>query len=421
MDIHIVWALIIVFAVLMYTIFDGFDLGVGSLLLFFENEKERDTIVDTITPVWDGNESWIVLAGVGLFGGFPNAYAVLLPALYIPVIVMIISMALRGVSMEFRFLANSRRRNWDMVFSAASVMASLCQGIILGNLLEGIRPRSGADRAAIDPFYFITPFAICTGIIVLLLYMVIGANWLNFKTGGILQRRVKRIAAFSLMVTGFFVVLIIAARKYLHDFQARFHFHGGYDGLSVSSPVWIAGAVVIMFAIYYRLKFKNDKIPFLLNILLFVYLGVFVISHLWPFIVAPIIQIHDAGAPLYGNTVLLYGAFVVIPVILSYLLYSYYVFKGKTGASPDYDPKLADEQESLKEQDSPLNSEKRILVNLSLAAKISLKIFWLALFFIILGFLGDFTALGVIILFIILFCAAWYKTSRNENVNAKEL
>lgn len=421
MDIHIVWALIIAFAVLMYTIFDGFDLGVGSLLLFFKSEKERDTIVDTITPVWDGNESWIVLVGVGLFGGFPNAYAVLLPALYIPVIVMIISMALRGVSMEFRFLASSHQRNWDMVFSAASVIASLCQGIILGNLLEGIRPRSGADRAAIDPFYFITPFTVCTGIMALLLYMVIGANWLNFKTGGVLQRRVKRTAGVSLIVTVFFAALIVAARKYLHAFQPRFHFHGDYDGLSVASPVWISGAALMMFAIYYRLKLKNDKIPFLLNILLFVYLGVFVISHLWPFIVAPVIRIHDAGAPLYGNTVLLYGAFIVIPVILFYLFYSYYVFKGKTDASPDYDPKLADELESLKEQGSPLNSENRVPINLSLAAKNFLKLFWLALFFIILEFLGDFTALGVIILFIILFCVAWYKTSRNGNANAKEL
>ncbi|MFC0513084.1 cytochrome d ubiquinol oxidase subunit II [Mucilaginibacter angelicae] len=420
MDIHIVWALIIVFAVLMYTIFDGFDLGAGSLLLFFKNEKERDTIVDTITPVWDGNESWIVLAGVGLFGGFPNAYATLLPALYIPVIVMIISLALRGVSMEFRFLASSRRRSWDMVFSVASVLASLCQGIILGNLLEGIRPRSGADLNTTDPFYFLTPFTLCTGIIVLLLYMVIGANWLNFKTDRLLQHRVRRVARVVLVLTVFLAGLVLAARKYLYAFQPRFQFHGDYDGLSVPFPVWISGAALMMLGIYYCLKLKNDKIPFLLNIFLFVYLGVFVISHLWPFIVAPVIRIHDAGAPLYGNTVLLYGALIVIPVILSYLLYSYYVFKGKTGVSPDYDPKLTDEQEDLK-QDSGLNPENRVPVKLNLAIKIFLKLFWLALFFIILGFLGDFTALGTAVLFIILFCAGWYRTSRNENTNAKEL
>src|ERR1700748_3505703 len=169
MNIHILWALIIGFSAVMYTIFDGFDLGVGILLPFIRNEQQRDTMVDSITPVWDGNETWIALMGVGLFGGFAKAYSILLPALYLPLIVMILSLVLRGVAMEFRFQSATHRPGWDAAFSAGSILAAFCQGIVLGNLMEGIEVH--ANTPFVDTsFHFFSPFTILTGITLVVTY-----------------------------------------------------------------------------------------------------------------------------------------------------------------------------------------------------------------------------------------------------------
>lgn len=410
MDIHFIWALIIIFSIIMYTIFDGFDLGIGTLMLFFKKEEDRDVFVDTISPVWDGNESWVVLAGVGLFGGFPEAYATLLPALYIPVIIMVLSLALRGVSMEIRFLSIKQRKKWDLVFSIGSLIASFCQGLILGNLIEGIQPRTNIVISHPDPFYFLTPFTFFTGLLVVLLYMLIGANWLNYKTGHNLQLRIKKILPKILISLVVYIALFMFARTYWSLFRPRLIFSGVFQWTQSLTVLWILAGLVIFIALYWSLKTKKDWLPFLVNIFLFVFLGLFVVGHLWPFIVPPFVSLYYTGAPQYGNTVLLYGALIVIPIILSYLLYSYFVFKGKAKRNPDYEPYLTSENIT---RDSSRSKAAKV-VSLSLGSKIGLKILWFGLFFVILGFLGDFIALVTIGLFIALFCFAWYKNSLNQ-------
>jgi cytochrome d ubiquinol oxidase subunit II len=407
MDIHLIWALIIVFSVLMYTIFDGFDLGIGTALLFFNREADRDTIVDTISPVWDGNESWIVLAGVGLFGGFPEAYAILLPALYIPIIIMVISLALRGVSMEIRFLSARHKKHWDMVFGLGSLMASFCQGLIAGNLIEGIQPRTTAPGFQPDAFYFVTPFTICTGILVVLLYTLIGLNWLNYKTSGQLQKQIKVISPKILVITFFYIVLSLFSRKYLNVFVPRFALSGSfYWSAALTAIVFMLGAGLFVL-LYFSLKSKRDSLPFFINIVLFIFLGLFVVGHLWPNIVPPFVSLYHTGAPQYGNKVLLYAALIVIPIILSYLLYAYFVFKGKAKTNPDYEARIMD---NTSRRVKLLTGTERT-IDLSLPGRIALKLVWIVLFFIILGFLGDLAALSTIAVFILTFCAAWYKIS----------
>jgi cytochrome d ubiquinol oxidase subunit II len=410
MDIHLIWALIIVFSVLMYTIFDGFDLGIGMALLFFNREADRDTIVDTISPVWDGNESWIVLAGVGLFGGFPEAYAVLLPALYIPIIIMVISLALRGVSMEIRFLSARHKKHWDLVFGFGSLMASFCQGLIVGNLIEGIQPRTTALGFQPDAFYFVTPFTFCSGILVVLLYTLIGLNWLNYKTTGQLQKQVKIISPRILATTFAYMVLYLFSRKYFSVFVPRFSLSGSFHwSAALTGMVFTLGAGLFVL-LYFSLKSKRDSLPFFINIALFIFLALFVVGHLWPNIVPPFVSLYHTGAPQYGNKVLLYAALIVIPIILSYLLYAYFVFKGKAKSNPDYEARITDKTAGRVK----ISTGTEQTINLSLACRIALKLVWIVLFFIILGFLGDLAALGTIAVFILIFCTAWYKNSLRQ-------
>ena len=175
MDSHILWASIMAFSVVMYTIFDGFDLGVGILMPFIRNTKERDNMVNSITPVWDGNETWIVLLGVGLFGGFPKAYSLLLPALYLPIILMVLSLAVRGVAMEYRFISIRHKHAWTLAFITGTIAAAFCQGVILGNLMEGIVHIDEKGKL-VPAFRFLSPFTILTGFTLVVNYALIGAN-----------------------------------------------------------------------------------------------------------------------------------------------------------------------------------------------------------------------------------------------------
>lgn len=403
---------------MMYAIFDGFDLGTGILLLFVRDEADRDMVVDTITPVWDGNETWIVLAGVGLFGGFPLAYGTILPALYLPFIIMVLSLAFRALSMEFRFLAGKGKLRWDRIFSISSIIASFCQGLIIGNLIDGLAPRTEGSVAQSHPLYFLTPFACSTGILVILLYSLIGSTWLNNKTVGALQSRFKStnisLALMVLVCTG----LLLLARKSIESFARRLTYQGLIsDDQTIAILLFVIALLAILFLIITSRR-KNDKAPFLFSVLLFICFGLLVITHLWPFIVPPYINLYQAGSPEYGNRILLISALVVIPIILSYIAFSYIVFKGKAKKKERYEPELARDEESLQQKGKD-NIEKDIAVKqLNWATKFLLSFGWLILFFIVLGFLGDFAALGIIFVGNVLFLIFWYKYSkRNQSPN----
>src|SRR5687768_3229400 len=198
-DLSFIWAGIIAFAVLAYVILDGFDLGVGILFPLFPDNHDRDVMTNSIAPVWDGNETWLVLGGGGLMAVFPLAYATVLPALYVPIILMLLGLIFRGVAFEFRFRTVRWRGVWDWGFAIGSTVAALMQGIALGALVQGI---SITDRTYSGGWWdWLTPFSVLTGLAVVIGYALLGATWLNLKTGGELQARAKRLSLIAFIGT----------------------------------------------------------------------------------------------------------------------------------------------------------------------------------------------------------------------------
>src|SRR5690606_14961093 len=191
-DLAFIWAGLIAFAVLVYVILDGFDLGIGILFPFGRSEKERDLMMNSVAPVWDGNETWLILGGGGLFAVFPLAYAVVMPALYMPIILMLLALIFRGVSFEYRWRTRRWKGVWDIAFFGGSLVAAMSQGIALGALVQGIEVTGRAYSGGW--FDWLTPFSVLTGIAVVVGYALLGATWLVLMTEGELQIRMRRFA-----------------------------------------------------------------------------------------------------------------------------------------------------------------------------------------------------------------------------------
>ena len=192
----VIWAALIGTAVAIYVILDGFDLGIGILFPFAREEQEQDQMINSIAPFWDGNETWLVLGGGGLWVAFPRAYAVVMPALYLPVIVMLLALVFRGVAFEFRSVAVTSKKYWNFAFAGGSTLAAFCQGLILGGLIQGIRVENGAFAGG--AFDFATPFALLCGLGVIAGYALLGACWLVMKTEGEVAARARAQAKLLL-------------------------------------------------------------------------------------------------------------------------------------------------------------------------------------------------------------------------------
>src|SRR3954470_12909822 len=204
----VIWAALIGTAVALYVILDGFDLGIGILFPYAEEEHERDQMISSIAPFWDGNETWLVLGGGGLLVAFPQAYAVIMPALYLPVFVMLLALIFRGVAFEFRSVAVTSKSYWNFAFAAGSTIAAVCQGVILGGLIEGIKVENGVFAGG--PFDWATPFALLSGLGVTVGYALLGATWLVMKTDGVVAERARGQATAALVgVLAFMAVVSI--------------------------------------------------------------------------------------------------------------------------------------------------------------------------------------------------------------------
>src|SRR5476651_2092191 len=192
-DLPLIWFLIIVFGVMMYVVMDGFDLGIGILFPLVKAEHERDVMMNTVAPVWDGNETWLVLGGAALFGAFPLAYAVILDALAIPLTLMLFGLIFRGVAFEFRFKASAEKRHvWDKSFIGGSVLATFSQGVVLGAVISGIPVVNRAYAGgALD---WLTPFNLFCGLGLVVAYALLGCTWLIMKTEGALQENMHDLA-----------------------------------------------------------------------------------------------------------------------------------------------------------------------------------------------------------------------------------
>jgi cytochrome d ubiquinol oxidase subunit II len=331
LDLPFIWAALIAFAVLAYVVLDGFDLGIGVLFPLISGEQNRDLAMNTVVPVWDGNETWLVLGGGGLFAVFPLAYATILPALYAPLIAMLIGLIFRGVSFEFRWRSQRGKLLWDWGFAGGSILAAFAQGIALGALVQGIEI---ANRAYAGGWWdWLSPFSLLTGVALVVGYALLGATWLIMRTEGDLQRSARgfaRVAGFGTLVL---IAAVSLATPFLHPAYLERWFAWPTAVFSVIVPALVLGCA---WALYRGLADKRDAQPFLAALGLFVlcYAGLGI--SFYPYIVPPSVTIWQAAAPDDSLLFLLVGAVFLIPLILAYTAYAYWVFRGKVDSSEGY-------------------------------------------------------------------------------------
>jgi len=331
-DLASIWAFIIAFAVFVYIVMDGFDLGLGILYPLFPNKTDRDVIMNSVAPVWDGNETWLVLGGGGLMAAFPLAYAVLMPAVYTPMIAMLLGLIFRGVAFEFRWRATQSGRNpWDLAFTGGSLLAALAQGIALGAILQGVHVEGRHYGGGW--WDWLTPFSILTGLALVVGYALLGATWLIMKTEGELRDKAYRLSWYLLFVMLGAIAAVSIATPFLNIQYTQRWFTWPNIVLTAPVPIAVAGVTVLLLR---ALANKWDYQPFFLSLLLFAlsYAGLGI--SMYPYIVPQSITIWQAAAPESSLRFLLIGVAVLIPLILSYTAWAYWVFRSKVRPESGY-------------------------------------------------------------------------------------
>lgn len=332
LDLPLIWGVLIATAVFLYVLLDGFDLGCGILFPFAPSDKCRDKTMNSIAPFWDGNETWLVLGGGGLFAAFPVAYAILMPALYLPVILMLIGLIFRGVAFEFRFKTNGKdRKVWDVSFHAGSLLAAFMQGIILGNFVQGV---TVVERSfAGGPLDWANGFAVVTGLAMIFGYALLGATWLIMKTDGETQAWARKVANYVLVFVFIGMAVVSISMPFIDERIKELWFSTPNFFYLLPVPLLTA---VTFFTLWRDLRSGREVRPFLLSTLLFLlgYIGLAI--SLYPWIVPFSFTIWDAAAVSTSQSLLLVGTAIFLPIILVYTAYSYYVFRGKSDDKPHY-------------------------------------------------------------------------------------
>ena len=330
-SIPVIWALVIGTAVALYVILDGFDLGIGILFPLFKNEEDRDQMMNSVAPFWDGNETWLVLGGGGLWVAFPKAYAVIMPALYLPVIVMLLALVFRGVAFEFRWVAKPRHRKWDIAFAAGSVIAAFCQGLILGGIVQGISVANGEFAGA--SFDWLTPFSLLCGVSLITGYALIGATWLEMKTLGAVGERARAYAA-PLLLAFLLCILIVSVWTPLAIPRVAERWFT-MPNFAYLAPIPLA-TLALAWGCWHGIKTSRHALPFFCAVGLFLlsYLGL-VISNA-PYLVPPSLTVWDAAAAPASQVFMLIGTVLMLPVILGYTVFVYWVFRGKVKPGEGY-------------------------------------------------------------------------------------
>lgn len=341
LDLQLIWAGLIATAVLLYVTLDGFDLGVGILFPFAKSKEERDVMMNTIAPVWDGNETWLVLGGGGLLAAFPLAYSVLMPALYLPVLLMLAGLILRGVAFEFRFRARNRgRKFWTQMFAGGSILTALAQGLILGGFIQGVTVAD--NRFAGGPFDWLTPYTLLVAAGIVVGYALLGGTWLMMKTSDNLHRDAKRWTLISAAGVAVLLAAVSVATLFVHP---RIADRWGFDasaGLAVdwatlapllAIPVLGLAGLAVVFAMARK---GSHRWPFVGAMVVFLsgYLGL--AASFTPSIVPYDIDFRQAAAPDNALALMLVGTAAILPLILGYTGWVYWVFRGKMDADAGY-------------------------------------------------------------------------------------
>jgi cytochrome d ubiquinol oxidase subunit II len=327
----LIWAAILGVAVALYVMLDGFDLGIGILFPVNPEEHNRDTMMNSVAPFWDGNETWLVLGGGGLFVAFPLAYSIIMPALYLPVVIMLLALVFRGVAFEFRWVAKPSHTLWDRSFIGGSITAAFMQGIILGGLLQGITVENKAFAGG--TFDWLTPFAIFTGLATVAAYALLGATWLVMKTEGEVAERARGHARVLLLIVlaALLIVSVWTPLAIPRIWDRWFQ----WPNLLFLAPVPLLTAFAA-WRCWWGLETRHDTVPFVSALALFLlgFLGL-AISTL-PYLVPPSVTIWDAAAHPSSQTFMLVGVLLMLPIILAYTVFVYYTFRGKLKPGEGY-------------------------------------------------------------------------------------
>ncbi|KAB7624139.1 cytochrome d ubiquinol oxidase subunit II [Alkalilimnicola sp. S0819] len=328
-DLTMIWVIILGFAVLMYVLMDGFDLGVGILFPFAPSDQARDDMMNSVGPVWDGNETWLVLGGAGLLAAFPMVYAVFLPALYIGVFLMLAGLIFRGVAFEFRFKARTSRYLWDHAFNIGSTVAAFAQGAVVGAYIQGFEVQ-GFQYAggALD---WLTPFTVMTGLGVVTGYALLGATWTLLKTEGETQAWAWRLTPWLVagMLVFFVVVSVWTPLAHERVFQRW---------MSNAHVLWLFPAATLGVCgwLWHALRKRQEGTPFVATMVLFLLFYIGLLISMWPYAVPPHYTFWDAASAPGSQLFLLLGFLFVIPFVLGYTAWTYWVFRGKVRRDGGY-------------------------------------------------------------------------------------
>jgi cytochrome d ubiquinol oxidase subunit II len=325
------WTLILGLGVFLYVMLDGFDLGVGILYGFAGNTTARNLIMNSIAPIWDGNETWLVLGIVGLLAAFPLAFAIIIPAVYFPILVMLLALVFRGTAFEFRFRDAEHRTFWDHAFNIGSGVATFAQGVVLGAFIQGFEIQG--RRFIGSSFDCFTPFSLFTGVALLFGYGLLGAGWLILKTEGELQAWARRLGLRCLIGVGLAVAVVSVWTPLVDPKIAERWF--SWPNIAFLAPVPIVTGLLAIWE-WRALRGKAEVAPFAAAICLFAmsYLGVAI--SLWPMIVPHAFTLWDAASSPSTQAFLAVGTLFLLPVILMYTGWSYWVFRGKVRADIGY-------------------------------------------------------------------------------------
>jgi cytochrome d ubiquinol oxidase subunit II len=331
LDLVLLWTVLLGLAVFYYVVFDGFDLGVGMLYGFVPDAASRSTAMNSIAPIWDGNETWLVFGGLGLLAAFPLAFAIIIPAVYFPILIMLLALVFRGVAFEFRFKRPVLKRFWDGAFCGGSMLATFAQGTVLGAFIQGFKV-DGRQFSGTS-FDWVNPFPLAVGLALMFGYGLLGAGWLILKTEGDLQAWARRAGRVCLVVVLLAIVAVSIWTPMTQADIARRWF--SWPDIAFLSPVPIATALIALWE-WYALSHRHELSPFLAAIGLFLLSFVGIAISLWPFIVPYHYTLWQAASSASTQAFLLIGTLFLLPVILMYTAWSYWVFRGKVGERAAY-------------------------------------------------------------------------------------
>lgn len=327
----LVWAAILIIAVAAYVILDGFDLGIGILFPFAETEEQRDIMMNSVAPFWDGNETWLVMGGVGVLVAFPLAYAIIMPALYLPIIIMLLALVFRGVAFEYRWVAKPKHAMWDLAFAGGSTLATFMQGVVLGGILQGIKVE-GTAFAGSD-LDWLRPFPIFVGLALIAGYALLGATFLLFRTEGEVAERSRAQAKVLLILVLVAMVIVSLWTPFASEHAADRWF--SWPNILYLSPVPILTALAA-YICWRSLQTGREVAPFVATIVLFLlgFTGL-IISNM-PYLVPTSITLWQAAAPPESQVFILIGTLILLPLVLGYTAFNYWTFRGKVQPGEGY-------------------------------------------------------------------------------------